>query len=76
MISQAVNNEIVGQDTARAQAFPTVGMVRENLVQIIWRSRWIVLATMIVSLAAAFILMMLLAFSPSRKTESLILIES
>src|SRR4030042_425835 len=55
MISQAVKNEIVGQDTVRANAFPTVGMVRENLVQIMWRSRWIVSATMIVSLAAAFI---------------------
>jgi len=55
MISQAVNNEIVGQDAVRAQAIPTVGMARENLVQIMWRSRWIVLAIMIVSLAAAFI---------------------
>jgi capsular exopolysaccharide synthesis family protein len=55
MISQAVNNEIVGQDTVREQAFPTVGMARENFVQIMWRSRWIVLATMVASLAAAFI---------------------
>lgn len=55
MISPAVNNEIVGQDAVRAQAIPTVGTARENLVQIMWRSRWIVLVTMIASLGAAFI---------------------
>lgn len=55
MISKVENNEIVGQDAAHAQVFPTVGLARGNFAQIMWRSRWIVLVIMAASMLAAFI---------------------
>jgi len=55
MISKVVNNEIVGQDVAHAQVSPPVGLARKNFAQIMWRNRWIVLATMVASMLAAFI---------------------
>ena len=48
MISQSGNNETEAQDNMRSLS---VGIVPEDLVQIIWRNRWIVLLTIVMALA-------------------------
>jgi uncharacterized protein involved in exopolysaccharide biosynthesis len=52
MISQIGNNETEAQDNVRS---PSIGIVPEDLVQIIWRSRWIVLLTTIMALGVGLI---------------------
>lgn len=47
MISQVENNGAVEHDNARVSP---VGIVPEDLVQIVWRSKWIVLLTIVVAL--------------------------
>lgn len=55
MISRAGNNRIAGSDNGGVRASPTIGMVRENLIQIMWRSRWIALASMVASMSIGLI---------------------
>ena len=55
MINQNVNNNAVQEQISAVEAPPSAGIVPESLIQIIWRSRWIVLLAMAVVLAAAFV---------------------
>lgn len=55
MIRPTVNTRITEQDNGRMRSPQTVGILPKNLVHIIWRNRWIVLVTMVVSLTAGFI---------------------
>ncbi|MFC1792585.1 GumC family protein [Planctomycetota bacterium] len=52
MISQIGNNKTEAQNNVR---YPSIGIVPEDLVQIIWRSRWIVLLTTIIALGVGLI---------------------
>ena len=54
MINQRENYRTLEQDDSHVEMPPAVGIVSESLVQIVWRSRWIVLLATVVSLAAAF----------------------
>ena len=54
VISQRENYRMVEQNDSHVEMPPAVGLVSESLVQIVWRSRWIVLLATVVSLAAAF----------------------
>ena len=47
MISQTGNNETEAQDNMRSLS---VGIVPEDLIQIIWRNRWIMLLTIVMAL--------------------------
>ena len=55
MISQAGNNRIAGSDNGGMRESPTVGVVRENLVQVMWRSRWIALAVLVASMSTGLV---------------------
>jgi succinoglycan biosynthesis transport protein ExoP len=55
MISNNDNYNVGNEKSRHPQTLPDIGMVPESLVQIVWRSRWIVLASIILALAAAFI---------------------
>jgi succinoglycan biosynthesis transport protein ExoP len=52
MVSQTGNNEKEAQDYVRS---PSIGIVPQDLLQIIWRSRWIVLLTVAITLGAGLI---------------------
>jgi capsular exopolysaccharide synthesis family protein len=52
MANQIGNNEKEAQDNVRS---PSIGFLPEDLVQIIWRSRWIVLLTTAMALVAGLI---------------------
>jgi succinoglycan biosynthesis transport protein ExoP len=52
MISQIGKNEKEAQDNVRSQS---IGIVPEDLLQIIWRNRWIVLMTTVIVLGAGLI---------------------
>ena len=52
MVSQIGNNEKEAQDNVRSTS---IGIVPEDLLQIIWRSRWIVLLTTAMALGAGLI---------------------
>jgi len=54
-MNQRENYRTVEQDESYAETPPAAGMVSESLVQIIWRSRWIVLLAAVVVLTAAFV---------------------
>ena len=54
VINQRENYRMVEQNDSHVEMPPAVGIVPESLVQIVWRSRWIVLLATVVSLAAAF----------------------
>lgn len=55
MIRPIDNSRTMGSDNGRMHLPQTVRLVPENLVQIIWRNRWIVSATFMVSLIAGFV---------------------
>lgn len=55
MINQRENYRPEEEDNSYGEILPGVGTVSESLVQIIWRSRWIVLLATVVVLAAAFV---------------------
>jgi uncharacterized protein involved in exopolysaccharide biosynthesis len=55
MISQRGNDRPVEPDESYAEIAPAIGLIPESLIQIIWRSRWIVLLSAVLVLAAAFI---------------------
>jgi succinoglycan biosynthesis transport protein ExoP len=52
MVSKTGNNEKEAQDYVRS---PSIGIVPQDLLQIIWRSRWIVLLTVAIALGAGLI---------------------
>ena len=52
MISQIGNNETEAQNNVRS---PSTGIVPEDLIQIVWRSRWIVLVTTVTALGVGLI---------------------
>jgi len=55
VVNQREDKRTVGQDNLYVGVPPSVGMVPDSLVRIIWRSRWIVLFTTVAALAAAFV---------------------
>jgi len=55
MAKHTDNNGTTEQDKTRVQTPPPIRIVPENLVQILWRSRWIALATIALALAAGLI---------------------
>ena len=55
MINQNENHNVIGENGSRMEMPPAVGLMPESLVQIIWRSRWIVLLATVVVLVAAFV---------------------
>ena len=54
VINQRENHGTFEQGDSHAEMPPAAGLVPENLFQVVWRSRWIVLLAVVVSLAAAF----------------------
>ena len=54
MIGQNENHNMVGGNGSYVEMPPAAGLLLESLVQIIWRSRWIVLLATVTVLAAAF----------------------
>ncbi len=55
MINQNENHNAIGENRSYVETPPAVGLMSESLVQIIWRSRWIVLLAAVVVLVAAFV---------------------
>ena len=55
MINQNENHNAIGEHGLRAEMPPAAGLMSESLVQIIWRSRWIVLLATVAALVAAFV---------------------
>ncbi|UCC99233.1 MAG: hypothetical protein JSW66_04965, partial [Phycisphaerales bacterium] len=55
MINAQENNGALGQGDSHGEMHPSMGMMSESLALILWRSRWILLATTAVALIAAFI---------------------
>ena len=55
MINQYENNETVEQKNSYPELTPAAGLMPESLVQIIWRSRWIVLLATVAAIVAAFV---------------------
>ena len=55
MINQHENNRTVEPNYSHVEMPPGAGLMSESLVQIIWRSRWIVLLATVAALGAAFV---------------------
>ncbi len=55
MINQCENHNTYEENNSYMEPPPAIGPMSEGLMQIIWRSRWIVLLTTVVALAAAFV---------------------
>jgi len=55
MISQIENHKAFEENNSYMEMPPTLGSMPEGLIQIIWRSRWIVLLTTVVALAGAYV---------------------
>jgi capsular exopolysaccharide synthesis family protein len=55
VINQNENHNAAGENGSRMEMPPGAGLMPESLVQIIWRSRWIVLLATVVVLVAAFV---------------------
>ena len=55
MINQHKNNRTVEQNGSCVEMPPGAGLMSEGLVQIIWRSRWLVLLVTVAALGAAFV---------------------
>ena len=55
MIQRDENLSSTGENASHVGIPPTVELMPENLIQIIWRSRWIVLLTTVAALAAGFL---------------------
>ena len=55
MINQNENRNVVGENSSRMEMPPAAGLMSESLVQIIWRSRWIVLLATVAAIGAAFV---------------------
>ena len=46
---------MAGSDNGGTRESPTADVVRGNLVQVLWRSRWLTLAVLIASVSAGFV---------------------
>jgi capsular exopolysaccharide synthesis family protein len=55
MISHNENNNTVGETNSYAEMPRAGGIMPESLIEIVWRSRWIVLAATVIALGAAFV---------------------
>lgn len=55
MINQNGNHNAIGEHGSYAEMPPAAGLMSESLVQIIWRSRWIVLLATVAAIGAAFV---------------------
>jgi len=55
MISHNENNNTVGETDSYAEMPRAGGIMSESLIEIVWRSRWIVLAATVITLGAAFV---------------------
>lgn len=55
MINQHENNRTVEPNYSHVEMPPGAGLMSDSLMQIIWRSRWIVLLTTVAALGAAFV---------------------
>jgi len=55
MINRHENNGMAEQNKSYPEMPPAVGLMSESLVQIIWRSRWILLLAIVAALGAAFV---------------------
>ncbi len=55
VINQHENNRTVEPNYPHVEAPPGAGLISDSLVQIIWRSRWVVLLATVAALGAAFV---------------------
>jgi len=55
MINQRENHNMFEENNSYMEMPAAIGPMSESLIQIIWRSRWIVLLTTVVALGAAFV---------------------
>lgn len=55
MVNGQQDNGFLGHDNSHGEMQPSMGMVSESLALILWRSRWIVLATTVAALAAGLV---------------------
>jgi len=55
MISHNENNNTVGETNSYAEMPRAGGIMPESLIEIVWRSRWIVLAATVIALGATFV---------------------
>ena len=55
MIDQNGNNSAIDENGPPGDIPRTLGLMSESLIAIVWRSRWIILATTVAALVAAFV---------------------